>query len=335
MPIAKGTAPSGEKFDFYVPRGVSAEEAPALARSAYFLRRQGIDVTQPPPLPQSTIGGELARGAESLVSALRTTAGAAFGDDEAAALAALERSEDMAQKYGEGPSFQAVRDAEGILPTVGTALGQIPRAVAGQGAQLATTAGGAAAGAALGTMIAPGPGTLVGGGLGALASLIPQFAGYNIQRQAEADIAEGRPVDIETGKAVGTAALQAVPELLGQYFILGKGLIGPLLGKPADDIIRAASKGDAEKLLTTANRSLARTVGRGVATGAAAEMPTEVAQQVLERAQAGLDILSEESQLKKNSSGYLLLLLVYLLLLLLPQEQLLKNNLGCPLQMHR
>ena len=139
----------------------------------------------------------------------------------------------MAQKYGEGPSFQAVRDAEGILPTVGTALGQIPRAVAGQGAQLATTAGGAAAGAALGTMIAPGPGTLVGGGLGALASLIPQFAGYNIERQAEADIAEGRPVDIETGKAVGTAALQAVPELLGQYFILGKGLIGPLLGKPA------------------------------------------------------------------------------------------------------
>jgi hypothetical protein len=331
MPIAKGTAPSGEKFDFYVPRGVSAEEAPALARSAYFLRRQGIDVTQPPPLPQSTIGGELARGAESLVSALRTTAGAAFGDDEAAALAALERSEDMAQKYGEGPSFQAVRDAEGILPTVGTALGQIPRAVAGQGAQLATTAGGAAAGAALGTMIAPGPGTLVGGGLGALASLIPQFAGYNIERQAEADIAAGRPVDIETGKAVGTAALQAVPELLGQYFILGKGLIGPLLGKPANDIIRAASKGDAEKLLKTANEklfpSLGRTkttskikgseltttkydptlgvIGRGIATGAAAEMPTEVAQQVLERAQAGLDILSEEALSEYGEAAYL------------------------------
>ena len=331
MPIAKGTAPSGEKFNFYVSKGTTAEEAPALARSAYFRRQAGIDVTQPPPLPQSTVGGELARGAESLVSALRTTAGAAFGDDEAAALAALERSEGMAQKYGEGPSFQAVRDAEGILPTVGTALGQIPRAVAGQGAQLATTAGGAAAGAALGTMIAPGPGTLVGGGLGALASLIPQFAGYNIERQAEADIAEGRPVDIETGKAVGTAALQAVPELLGQYFILGKGLIGPLLGKPANDIIRAASKADAEKLLKTANEklfpSLGRTkttskikgsdvtttkydptlgvIGRGVATGAAVEMPTEVAQQVLERAQAGLDILSEEALSEYGEAAYL------------------------------
>ena len=228
MPIAKGTAPSGEKFDFYVPRGTTAEEAPALAKSAYFRRRQGIDVTQPPPPPESTIGGEFLRGAESLASAFRTTAGAAFGDDEAAALAALERSEDIAQKYGEGPSFQAVRDAEGILPTVGTALSQIPRAVAGQGAQLGATAAGAASGAALGSFV-PFVGTAIGGGLGALASLIPQFAGYNIERQAETDIAEGRPVDIETGKAVGTAALQAVPELIGQYFILGKVLFVALV----------------------------------------------------------------------------------------------------------
>lgn len=302
MPIAKGTAPSGEKFDFYVPRGTTAEEAPALAKSAYFRRRQGIDVTQPPPPPESTIGGEFLRGAESLASAFRTTAGATFGDEEAAALAALERSEDIAQKYGEGPSFQAVRDAEGVLPTVGTALSQIPRAVAGQGAQLGATAAGAATGAALGSFV-PGIGTVIGGGLGALASLIPQFTGYNIERQAETDIAEGRPVDIDTGKAVGTAALQAVPELIGQYFILGRGVVGKVIGKQLDEVGTAAK--DAEKLITTANRSLTRTVGRGVATGAAAEMPTEVAQQVLERAQAGLDVLSEEALAEYGEAAYL------------------------------
>ena len=300
MPIAKGTAPSGEKFDFYVPRGTTAEEAPVLARSAYFRRRQGIDVTQPPPPPESTIGGEFMRGAESLASALRTTAGAVLGDEEAAALAALERSEDIAQRYGEGPSFQAVREAEGILPTIGTALGQIPRAVAGQVPQLGATA----AGAALGSFI-PGVGTVIGGGLGALASLIPQFAGYNIERQAEADIAEGRPVDIDTGKAVGTAALQAVPELVGQYFILGRGVVGRLLRKDPGDVTELATRANAEKIIDTANRSLGRTVGRGVATGAAAEMPTEVAQQILERAQAGLDVLSDEAMAEYGEAAYL------------------------------
>ena len=300
MPLAKTRAPDGEEFQYYVPRGTTSEERKTLARSAYFRRQQGIDVTQPPPPPESTIGGEFMRGAESLVSAFRTTAGAVLGDEEAAALAALERSEDIAQKYGEGPSFQAVREAEGILPTIGTALEQIPRAVAGQVPQLGATA----AGAALGSFI-PGVGTVIGGGLGALASLIPQFAGYNIERQAEADIAEGRPVDIDTGKAVGTAALQAVPELVGQYFILGRGVVGRLLRKDPGDATELATRANAEKIIDTANRSLGRTVGRGVATGAAAEMPTEVAQQVLERAQAGLDVLSDEAMAEYGEAAYL------------------------------
>ena len=286
MPIVKGTAPSGEKFDFYVPKGTTREQGATLAERAYYRRLEGIDVTQPPPPPESTIGGEFMRGAESLASAFRTTAGAVLGDEEAAALAALERSEDIAQKYGEGPSFQAVREAEGVVDTVGTALSQIPRAVAGQGAQLGTTAASTAAGAALGSFI-PGVGTVIGGGLGALASLIPQFAGYNIERQAETDIAEGRPVDIDVGKAVGTAALQAVPELAGQYFILGRGVVGKLLRTDLGDATELATRANAEKLIKTANEKLLPSlrkgergvgaIGRGVATGAAAEMPTEVA----------------------------------------------------------
>ena len=318
MPIVEGTAPSGEKFDFYVPKGTTREQGPRLAKRAYYRRRRGIDVTQPPPLPQSTMGGEFMRGAESLASALRTAGGAAFGDDEAAALAALERSEDIAQKYGAGPSFQAVRDAEGILPTVGTALGQIPRAVAGQVPQLGLTAAGAAAGAATGAAlgsVVPGIGTVVGGGLGALASLIPQFTGYNIERQAEADIAEGRPVDIEFGKAAGTAALQAVPELVGQYFIVGRGVVGKIIGEKIEDATHATATRQAKKLLNTANEKLFPTlkkgeravgaIGRGIARGAAAEMPTEVAQQVLERAQAGLDILSDEAMAEYGEAAYL------------------------------
>tara|TARA_R100000030_G_scaffold44213_1_gene33376 strand:- start:142 stop:6552 length:6411 start_codon:yes stop_codon:yes gene_type:complete len=305
MPIVEGTAPSGEKFDFYVPRGTTRDQGAALARSAYYRRRQGIDVTLPPPPPESTIGGELMRGGESLFSALRTAGGAAFGDDEAAALAGLERSEDIAQRYGEGPSFQKVLDAEGIMPTVGTALGQIPQAVAGQVPQILTTVAAAKAGALAGFGLAGPIGSLIGAGVGGLASLIPQFTGYNIERQAQADIDEGRPVDIELGKAVGTAALQSVPELAGQYFILGKGLVNKLVQGDVTKLSATQLREAAEKLVREADLGTAKTIGRGIARGAGAELPTEVAQQVLERAQAGLDVLSPEALSEYGEAAYL------------------------------
>ena len=304
MPIVEGTAPSGEKFDFYVPRGTTRDQGAALARSAYYRRRQGIDVTLPPPPPESTIGGELMRGGESLFSALRTAGGAAFGDDEAAALAGLERSEDIAQRYGEGPSLQKVLDAEGILPTVGTALGQIPQAVAGQGAQILSTVAAAKAGAIAGSFGGP-IGSLIGAGVGGLASLIPQFTGYNLERQAQADIDEGRPVDVDFGKAVGTAALQSVPELAGQYFILGKGLVNKLVQGDVTKLSSTQLREAAEKLVREADLGTAKTIGRGIARGAGAEMPTEVAQQVLERAQAGLDVLSPEALSEYGEAAYL------------------------------
>jgi len=304
MPIATGTAPSGEKFEFYVPKGTPDEDGPVLARNAYFQLQQGIDVTQPPPPPDSTFTGELMRGGESLVSALRTAGGAAFGDDEAAALAGLERSEDIAQRYGQGPSLQNVLDAEGILPTVGTALGQIPQAVAGQGAQLLSTAALAKLGAVAGASFGP-VGSLAGAGIGGLASLIPQFTGYNLERQAQADIDEGRPVDVELGKAVGTAALQSVPELAGQYFILGRGLVNKLVQGDVTKLSATQLRDSAAKLIREANRSTASTIGRGIARGAGVEMPTEVAQQVLERAQAGLDVLSPDALSEYGEAAYL------------------------------
>ena len=304
MPLATGTAPSGENFEFYVPKGTPDEDGPVLARDAYFRLRQGIDVTQPPPPPDSTFTGELMRGGESLVSALRTAGGAAFGDDEAAALAGLERSEDIAQRYGQGPSLQNVLDAEGVLPTVGAALGQIPQAVAGQGAQLLSTAALAKLGAIAGAPFGP-VGSLAGAGIGGLASLIPQFTGYNIERQAQADIDEGRPVDIELGKAVGTAALQSVPELAGQYFVLGKGLVNKLVQGDVTKLSATELRDSAAKLIRDASLSTAKTVGRGIARGAGVEMPTEIAQQVLERAQAGLDVLSSDAISEYGEAAYL------------------------------
>jgi hypothetical protein len=251
-----------------------------------------------------TIGGSFRRGLESLLSSYQTAGGAAFGSPEEAAQAAMERSQSMQERLGPGASFGRLKDIyerEGLLPAIGAGIGQLPASLAEQAPQLGVMAAGAAAGQAA----IPVP--FVGAGLGALATLVPQFLGYNIERQAEEDVAAGRPVDIEMGKALGTAALQSVPELAGTYLTFGKTLLRPLLkvAEPEKLTGRAAAQA-VEELTKKAEESLFKqTIPRGIARGAAAEMPTEVAQQVLERWQAGLDVLSPEAMAEYGEAAYL------------------------------
>ena len=291
MPLAKGQGADGVEFEFYVPRGASVEEQTAIGAEAYYQRLEGIDVTQPPYV-KSTMGGEFKRGLETALSSGTTAIEALFGDAEEAARKAAEREEDISARYGAGPKgfseLGDVADREGMLAAIGEGLGQVPEVIAGQGAQL------------LGSIAAGGLGTLLGGPVGGVtaagAVMLPQFAGANISRQAQAQQEAGQPADINVGKAFGTAALQTIPELAGQYFILGKGLINKILRiEPEKLTTAAARKAAADKLLDTAQRGFLATTARGAGTGIVAEIPTEVSQQILERAQAGLDILSPEA----------------------------------------
>jgi hypothetical protein len=238
------------------------------------------------------MGGEFKRSLETALSSGTTAIEALFGDAEEAARKAAEREEDISARYGAGPkSFSElgdVADREGMLAAIGEGLGQVPEVIAGQGAQL------------LGSIAAGGLGTLLGGPVGGVtaagAVMLPQFAGANISRRAQAQQEAGQPIDIDVGKAFGTAALQTVPELAGQYFILGKGLVNKILRiEPEKLTTAAARKAAADKLLDTAQRGFLATTARGAGTGIVAEIPTEVSQQILERAQAGLDILSPEA----------------------------------------
>jgi len=291
MPLAKGQGADGVEFEFYVPRGASVEEQTAIGKRAYYRRRRGIDVSQPPYV-ESTMGGEFKRGLETALSSGTTAIEALFGDAEEAARKAAEREEDIRARYGAGPKGLSelgdVADREGMLAAIGEALGQVPEVIAGQGAQL------------LGSIAAGGLGTLLGGPVGGVtaagAVMLPQFAGANISRQAQAQQEAGQPADINVGEAFGTAALQTIPELAGQYFILGKGLVNKILRiEPEKLTTAAARKAAADKLLDTAQRGFLATTARGAGTGIVAEIPTEVSQQILERAQAGLDILSPEA----------------------------------------
>ena len=259
-------------------------------------------VAEPTAPKESTIGSELIRGGKQLVSSARTGVGSIFNPEEAAK-AGVARSEAIGQEAGVGPSLEAVQKAyqdKGVLSAAGEAVSQIPRALAGQGANLASmyAAGkaGAAAGAPFGVR-----GRIVGGAAGAAGALLPQFMGSNVERQAAEQMEEGKDVSIDRTKAYTAAAGQAALESVGTAFTLGKRVVKGILGV-ADDAALATAKSQAE-LVKAAERSLAASAGRGVARGAA-EMPVEVSQQILERYQAGLDLTSPDALKEYGESAY-------------------------------
>jgi hypothetical protein len=254
---------------------------------------------------KSTIGSELVRGGKQLASSIRTGAGALTGSPEEAAIAGVARSQAIGEEAGEGASFEAVKKAyqdKGLLSAAGEVASQIPRALAGQVPQLAAMAGSAKLGAMAGTAVAPGVGTVVGGVLGAGASLLPQFFGSNVERQASEQMAKDQPVQIDRGSAGAAAAGQAAIEGAGTAFVLGKRIVKGVLGI-ADDAALATAKSQ-QAMTQAAQRSIAAAAGRGVAKGAVVEIPVEIAQSVLERAQAGLDVTSPEALSEYGEVAY-------------------------------
>lgn len=257
----------------------------------------------PPTAPkESTFGSELVRGAKQLVSSARTGVGSVFNPEEAAK-AGVARSQAIGEEAGVGPSLEAVQKAyqdKGVLSAAGEAVSQIPRALAGQGANLASMYAAGKAGAAAGAPFGA-RGRIVGGAAGAAGALLPQFMGSNVERQASEQMEEGKDVSIDRTKAYTAAAGQAALESVGTAFTLGKRVVKGILGV-ADDAALATAKSQAE-LVKAAERSLAASAGRGVARGTA-EMPVEVSQQILERYQAGLDLTSPDALKEYGESAY-------------------------------
>jgi len=251
---------------------------------------------------ESTIGSELVRGAKQALSSGRTGFGSIFDPNEAAK-AGVARSEAIGQEAGEGVSLEAVKKAyrdKGLLSAAGEAVSQVPRALAGQGANLASMYAGAKAGSAAGSAFGV-PGRAIGAGLGAGAVLLPQFAGSNVERQAEEQMDAGKDVNIDRKKAYTAAAFQAALEGGGTALTLGKRVVGGILGITEDAALKSVAA--QAELVKAAERSLAASAGRGVVRGAA-EMPVEVAQQVLERYQAGLELTSPDAYKEYGESAY-------------------------------
>ncbi len=157
-------------------------------------------------------------------------------------------------------------------------------------------------GGSLGYLVAPGAAALFNplAGVGVLGS---QYTTSNLVRQAEEQeraAQEGRAVeDTSVGKAVAGAAGQTALDVLGFKLLkpLFKSfpLMGKILGeegaegvKEGTDLLRMA--------IEKGNLGYKGGIAVGVAAGTTFEIPQEIAQQAIERWQAGLSLGDEEAQ---------------------------------------
>jgi len=283
--------PNGAYYE--AAEGQSASDAMRDA-FRYFPQAFGMEAETPKAKKEGILGA-LGKGFESMGSSAQTAFEALTGSPEEAAAKAQQREAKISERHPDQVSLEKVKkvyEERGILPAAGEALSQIPAAIAEQAPNIGATLGGARAGAALGSLAGP-VGTVVGGIAGAaLPSLITQFGG-NVERQAIEQEARGEPVSINRGTAALAAVPQAALDVAGNFIPFGGQLVSKLTGIPAKALTLGV--GNATKL---AEERLLTTLAKGTATGVLAEIPTEIAQQMLERAQAGLS-LTDSSALKE------------------------------------
>jgi len=133
---------------------------------------------------------------------------------------------------------------------------------------------GAKGGAALGSFLGPA-GTVIGGTIGgivgATAANLPFFYGMNREAQKE-EIEKGNKVELSEGAAALTAIPQAALDAIADRLLI-RGFLSPLV---------------------SGGGLFTRGV-KGAAKGIILEAPTEIGQQVLERAQAGKELFNEEA----------------------------------------
>jgi len=243
-----------------------------------------------PKIETAGIGEALKGGAKRMLGSLETAITSPFGAEEAAKQG-LARQEAITERPGASlEKVKQVYGERGFLPAAREVVSQVPSAIAEQFPNLAATIGGARLGAMAGSTFGPA-GTVIGGIGGAFVPSLLQQTGSNLERQAQ----EGAP--ISGSGALGAAVPQAALDVFTDRLLFSR-----LMGVPAKTLGRA----DADAVVA---KSIKRTLAEGTAKGVVAEVPTEVAQQMLERYQAGLSLTDEDARKEYADTAYQVALL--------------------------
>ena len=303
MPTYSIKGPDGQTYSINGPAGATREQVIGVIQQKM--------AAMPDPNRKSTAGEEFMRGLQTTGSAMRTageaTLGKFRGDESAqvqAGLAGIERGQNIGEKFGLPPGLGPVLDkleSDGKLAAAEEAIAQTPRAFSQQSGPIGAFVGGAKLGSSLMPIPLLKPFAGIAGGFAATS---PQFLGLNIERQIQAQLDQGiaeEDVEIDYDLAFKAALAQGAIETVGQAFVLGKGLVRSIVGGNKG---RAFAATDKRKLVEAAGRSLSGATGRGFIKGQA-EIPVEVAQQVIERYQAKLDVLSDEALSEYGEAAFL------------------------------
>lgn len=282
-----------------IPEGMTPEEAYEKAQ-AKFPKAFQIEESSK---QKRGLSAALGKGTESFLGSIGTAGKALFGDENLAAQEALANQEALNKKYAEQVSLDKLKEVyekQGLIAAGKELAGQVPLAIAEQAPNIAATLAGAKLGAMGGSALGP-VGTVVGGVAGAVAPSLLSMAGSNIERQAAEQQARGEPLNIGTGRAFATAVPQAGLDVAATFIPLGGKIAGKVFGPQVEQLLMRGGTKAAEEL---AQETFKKTLGKGLLTGAAAEIPTEIAQQMLERAQAGLDLTSPDALKEYGETAY-------------------------------
>jgi len=204
------------------------------------------------------------------------------GLEQYGAEVALENEADAQRKSRYQTRFDDIEGAGDFGSYLGGLAGESSPQM---GASIAGGVAGAKIGASIGTSILPGigtaAGTLVGGVIGGTVANIPFFFGMNRERQKDA-IDRGLRTEVSESAAFLSSIPQAALDSVADRLLIGGlGLTSRVVG--GGGIFTRGVK--------------------GVGTGALAEVPTEIGQQLIERAQAGLPIDDEEALAEYREAG--------------------------------
>jgi len=289
MPYMK--TPSGDYFEFDASK-YTPEQAYARAQQA-FPTAFGIK-------PEEGFVPSFKKATKGYLE--QSFGGAAEVASPGAGRAALQRNaDDQSVKSTNWADVEEAYKQRGLFGDdkerggISTAGAWLRDTAASSAPQMLATMGGARVGATAGSMLAGVPGAIIGGIGGAALAGIPAFTGQNFQAQLAEQQARGVEAPLNRGAAVAAAVPQTALDALSSYFMLGKLGFGKVIGKSVEEMMGKSAAQLEKQAAIEAQRSLLGAAGRGAVKGVATEMPTEVAQQVLERYQAGQPLFTPDA----------------------------------------